>query len=308
MKAFLKTILYIPFYNLLIFFAWMFGGSVGWAIVAVTVLIRLILLPSSIKASKSALKMQMLAPKMNEIKEKHKGDQKKMNEETMRLYKEEGVSPLGSCFPMLIQLPILFILYRVFMVGFDTSRYELLYSFVPRPEIINNIFFGIDLAQKDPWVLPILAGVTQLILSWMTLPKQKDQPKSGDPMQMMSKQMVFLFPIMTVFIARSLPAGLPIYWIVTTLFGIGQQWYVNSQIKNKELRIKNKEEEKSEIRISKHETDPNDQNSNKLETNNSQLETKKSGWMEKVMKGRLDKKDKRLGVEVTIRNKGEHNH
>jgi YidC/Oxa1 family membrane protein insertase len=304
MKEIARQVLYIPCYNLLIFFAWMFHGSVGWAIVVLTVIIRLILLPSSIKAAKSALKMQMLQPKMNEIKTRHKGDQKKMNEETMKLYKEEGVSPLGSCLPMLIQLPILLILYRVFMVGFDTSRYSLLYSFVPRPETINAVFFGINLAQKDPWVLPIIAGVSQLVLSWMTLPKQKGGEKSTDPMQMMTKQMMFLFPIMTVFIARSLPAGLPIYWIVTTIFGIGQQWYVNSQLKAKSEKLKVKD-----IEPNRHESSP------QIDTNNKASEAKeaikapeapaakKKGWMDRVMKGRLDKKDKKLGVEVTVRKK-----
>ncbi|OGD65758.1 hypothetical protein A2215_04720 [Candidatus Berkelbacteria bacterium RIFOXYA2_FULL_43_10] len=304
MKEIARQVLYIPCYNLLIFFAWMFHGSVGWAIVVLTVVIRLILLPSSIKAAKSALKMQMLQPKMNEIKARHKGDQKKMNEETMKLYKEEGVSPLGSCLPMLIQLPILLILYRVFMVGFDTSRYSLLYSFVPRPETINAVFFGINLAAKDPWVLPIIAGVSQLILSWMTMPKQKGEQKSTDPMQMMTKQMMFLFPVMTVFIARSLPAGLPIYWIVTTIFGIGQQWYVNTQVKNKSEKLKVKDEE---IKPNQLKSSPRiDTNKKAFEAKEADEapEAKKKGWMDRVMKGRLDKKDRKLGVEVTVRKKG----
>lgn len=290
MKEIARQIFYIPFYNVLIFFAWLANGSVGWSIVLLTVLIRLVLLPSSIKAAKSATKMQTLQPKMNEIKEKYKGDQKKQNEEMMRLYKEEGASPFGACLPLLIQLPILLILYRVFTVGLDTSRYGLLYSFTPRPETLEPIFLGINLAKPELWILPILAGVLQLILSLMSMPKPvKNKGGKVDPMQSMTRQMTYLFPIMTVFIGRSIPAALTLYWVITTLFGIGQQWYVNRNIKSQKSKVKSEEKEtiKEELK--------------QIETVDEK--PAKSDMMTNIMKKRLDKQDRKKGVEITIRQK-----
>ena len=299
MKNLAKQIFYIPFYNVLIFFAWLTNGSVGWSIILLTVLIRLILLPSSLKAAKSATKMQTLQPKMNEIKEKYKGDQKKQNEEMMRLYKEEGASPFGACLPLLIQLPILLILYRVFTIGLNTSRYDMLYSFTPRPETLHPVFFGIDLAKPELWVLPILAGVLQLILSLMTMQKPvKNKDGKVDPMQAMTKQMTYLFPIMTVFIGRSIPAALTLYWVITTIFGIGQQWYVNKNIKDQKLKLKDKDTEKESI------NDKDQEEPKQIEAKEAREEKPaKSDLMTKIMKKRLDKQDRKKGVEITIRQK-----
>lgn len=292
MKDLFTKILYIPFYNLLIFFAYISGGSIGWAIVAVTVIIRTLLLPSSIKAAKSATKMQALQPKMNELREKYKDDQKKQSEELMKLYKEEGASPFGSCLPLLIQLPIIWVLYRVILIGFDTSKYDMLYSFTPRPEVLHTTFFGFDLTSPDLWILPITAGALQLLVSWMSMPKSDPNAKQ-DAAQNMTRQMMYLFPLMTVFIARSLPAALAVYWIVTTLFSVGQQWYVNKNIK-KPAALNDKGKKSEDQQISKLKPQ------NKTEKKD---EKKKSDIVAKVMKNRLDKADKKKGVEITVRKK-----
>ncbi len=303
MADFFTKILYIPFYNLLIYLAWAFGGSVGWAIIILTVIVRIILLPSSIKAAKAATKMQALQPRMNEIKEKHKGDQKKQSEETMKMYKEEGTSPFGSCLPLLIQLPIIFVLYRVFMIGIDTSKYDLLYSFTPRPEVLDTIFLGFDLSVPDLWVLPILAGVLQFLVSWMTMPKVDPNAKK-DAAGQMTRQMMYLFPIMTVFIARSLPAALAVYWIITTIFSVGQQWYVNKNIKKPiaTKASKNKKQGTGVKQISNSKT----QKKNNKSTNDNRPTTskKKPDIASNIMKKRLNKTDKKKGVEVIIREKG----
>lgn len=304
MKNLLKTIFYIPFYNLLIFFAYLTNGSVGWSIILLTVLIRLILLPSSIKAARATTKMQALQPKMNEIKEKYKGDQKRQTEEMARLYKEEGASPLGSCLPLLIQLPILIILYRVFRIGLDTSRYDYLYSFTPRPETLQPIFMGIDLAKPDLWILPILAGVLQLILSLMSMPKPVPN-KDGkvDPTQAMTRQMTYIFPVVTIFIARSLPAALALYWVITTLFGIGQQWYVNKKIKSQTSNLKIEEGESiNKTEELKNPSAPLGAGS-RTEEHEEIKKPKKKNVMARVMENRLNKQDKKKGVEITIRKK-----
>lgn len=292
MKETARQVFYIPIYNLLIFFAFLTNGSVGWSIILLTVLIRLILLPSSLKAAKATTKMQALQPLMNEIKEKFKDDKQKQTEEMAKLYKEEGASPLSSCLPLLVQLPILFILYRVFMVGINTSRYDMLYSFTPRPETLQSVFFGIDLAKPELWILPITAGLLQLVLSLISMPKPVPSANGKvDPAQAMTRQMTFIFPIVTIFIARSLPAALALYWVITTLFGLVQQWYVNKNIKNQKLNIK------------KLEADPVVK---EIKEDLKEIEApkpKKSDMMTRVMQNRLNKQDKKKGVEITIRKK-----
>ena len=285
MTNFFRQALYIPFYNLLVFFAWLANGSIGWAIIIMTIVIRLLLLPPSLKAVKATTKLQSLQPKMNEIKEKYKDDAKKQNEETMRLYKEAGASPMGCCGPMIIQLVVMFILYRVFFIAFNTDNYNLLYSFTPRVQHLNLSFMGLDMSKPELWVLPILAGLLQLVLSLMTLPKS-DPSKKNDPMVAMNKQMAFMFPIMTIFIGRSLPSGLALYWIITTIFSIGQQYYVNKVIRKDIIEVPTAEKDRADSALIPEET-----------------KSTKSDMLTRVMNKRLDKKDKKAGVEITIRQK-----
>ncbi|TSC91852.1 MAG: preprotein translocase subunit YidC [Candidatus Berkelbacteria bacterium Licking1014_85] len=162
----------------------------------------------------------------------YKGDQKRISQETMALYKTYGVNPMGACIPILIQLPILIILYQVFIRGLSTDSFHNLYSWVPRPETLNTMFFGIDLTKPEKIWLPILTGISQFFQTWQIQPKAP--PKSDDPMALMTKQMLYIFPIMTFFIARSLPAALPLYWLATNAFSIVQQTLIFKD-KHKEI-------------------------------------------------------------------------
>ncbi len=240
MKNFFFVLLYKPLYNFLVYVAWLIPGhSIGISIIVLTVVVRLILLPTSLKAARLQVKNLELQPKINKIRAEIK-DQKEQSQAMMALYKEEGVSPFGSCLPLLIQLPLLIVLFQVFRSGLTTVNQADLYSFVPHSVVINNSLFGLNLAKADPWVLPILAGLSQLVLSLMMMPpKPKKTAEQADPMAMMSQQMIYLLPIMTVFIGRSMPAALIIYWLVTTIFSIGQQWYVNREIRNPKSEIRN---------------------------------------------------------------------
>lgn len=235
MKEFFKVILYQPFYNILIFLTWLIPGhNIGWSIIALTVLVRIALMPSSAKATRAQKDMKRLAPELAEIKKKFAGDRQGEATATMELYKKHGVSPWGSCLPLLIQLPILWILYKVFMVGLNTDRFDLLYKFTPYPDHINTIWLGINLAQPDKWILPILAGLAQLLQSWQmkqlnpTPPKTDSdgKNKSADFSQMLTGQMMYIMPIFTVIIAMRLPAALALYWLITTLFMVVQTWWI----------------------------------------------------------------------------------
>lgn len=289
MANFFKAILYTPLYNALIFLAWLIPGhSIGWAIILLTIIIRLLLWPTSIKAARSQVKMQAVQPEVNRIRKEIK-DQQEQSKALMALYKEEGVSPLGSCLPLLIQMPIIIVLYQVFKAGLDNSHMNLLYSFTPHMPNINSLFFGLDLTKPDPWVLPILAGATQFVLSYLMTPKNQVK-NAADPMQMMNKQMVYFFPIITIFFARSLPSAVSIYWVVTTLFGIVQQLYVNKHIKKEKMDKKESKEKTTSV--------PSDEQPKELFK-----PVNKRDYLAKMMNNRLDKQEKKKGVEVTIRKK-----
>ena len=229
MKAFFKAVLYTPLFNLLVFFSWLVPGhSVGWAIILLTILVRIILwLPNS-KALKSQLYMRSHQDELKKLNELYANPQERAKAQ-MTYYKEHGINPMAGCLPILIQLPILYILYLVFMAGLHDIRPDLLYSFTPHLDTVNARFFGIDLATKDRFFLPVITALLQYAQTrynqkLMPLPTDKN-----DPAAMMTKQMMYLFPAITYFIGSTLPAGLSLYWATTTLFQIGQQAYVTKK-------------------------------------------------------------------------------
>ena len=218
-----------PLLNLLVFF-YNYIPDIGVVIVLLTVVIRIILLPAFHRSLKHQKMTQDLQPKMNEIKQKYKDDKVRQNQAMMELWKEHKFNPLGSCLPAIIQLVILIALYQVFITSLGSGNLEGIYSFIDKPEHINTVSLGlIDLAKRN-WVMGVIAGVLQFLQTKMMIPKKQPEAKSDDMqtamMQSMSKQMLYILPVMTVFIGSTWPAGLPLYWIVTTLFGIAQQYYI----------------------------------------------------------------------------------
>lgn len=306
MKAFFFIVLYKPLYNLLIFFAWLVPGhSMGWAIIAMTLLIRIALLPSSLKAAHLQVKSAKLQPKINKLKAEIK-DQKEQSKALMDLYKEEGVSPLGSCLPLLIQLPIIFVLYYVFNHGMAQLNPQDLYHFVPQVNFSSH-FLGLNLVKVDPWITPILAGLLQMVLSWLMIPKvdPNDQYAKKDPMMAMNKQMMFLLPLSTIYIGHRIVSGLVLYWIVTTVFSIVQQLYVNKNIRN-EAAVAVAKIEKRPVEEMLALEDGSDSNESELEESDlikPKSENKKQDFMTKMMAKRLDKQEKKAGVNVVVRTK-----
>lgn len=210
----------------------------GVAIILLTLLIRFVLYPLNQKAIRSQKALSELQPQIKEIQAKNKSDRAKQSQALMELYRQNKINPASGCLPLLIQLPVLFALYRVFLNGLNPDNLKELYSFVSRPEIINPWFFGLIDLSKSNWPMAILAGALTFIQSKMMIPSQTKNPAAGDFSAMFSKQMVYLMPIMTLIIAWKLPAGLALYWIVITLFGIGQQYLVTRKKNGKEL-VKN---------------------------------------------------------------------
>lgn len=254
MVSFFNLILYKPMYNLLMWLVYVTPGhQVGWAIIIITVIIRVALLPLTIHTARVQVKTRLLQPKIDELRKKHKEDKTLQSQALMALYKEEGVSPFSSCLPMIVQLVVLVILYQVFRNGLTTAHFDTIYPFMPKPDSINTSLFGINLADKDLWVLPIIAGLTQF---WLTKVTFIPSSNPDDPMAAASKQMIYIFPIITFIFARTMPAALPLYWIVTNLFSIVQQEYVmkkyglvpaviNKEAKEIENKIDRAEEKKT---------------------------------------------------------------
>jgi len=231
-----NQILYYPLFNALV---WLYniipGQDLGIAIIILTALIRLILYPLSRKAIRSQKAMAKLQPEIKEIRKKYKNKEEQAKA-MMGLYQKYKINPLSGCLPILIQLPILVALYRVFFTGLDPQKLNGLYSFIEQPSSLNPIFLGlVDLSQRSI-VLAILAGIFMFIQSKMIMPQKALQSTQGtkiaglDISSLMSHQMVYFMPLITIFIAWNLPAALPLYWIVITLFGIVQQHFTKAEI------------------------------------------------------------------------------
>lgn len=218
-----NLLIYHPLLNLLVFFYNILPGhDVGIVIILLTLLIRVLLAPSTGKSLRSQKAMSALQPKLTELREKHKNDKEGQAKAMMELYKEHKISPLSSCLPLLIQLPILIALYQVFNNGLKGSLSGL-YSFVTNPGHLNPKFLGlIDLSQPS---LPfaILAGLAQF---WQSRMLMKANPSTDSTTKAMTMQTTYVLPFISVVIALKLPAGLPLYWVITTLFGIAQQYYI----------------------------------------------------------------------------------
>jgi len=200
---------------LLVSLNWVYGylGNYALAIILLTVVLKIVFLPLTHKSMKSMRKMQKLQPEMAAIKARYKGvkdmeKRQEMNAETMALYKKHGVSPLGGCLPLLLQMPFLFAFYSCLSVAIEIRHAPFM-------------LWITDLSKFDPYyVLPVLMGVSMYAQQRMT-------PTTADPVQ----ARIFRFmPVMFTFIFLGLPSGLVLYWFVNNLLGIGQQVVINRQV------------------------------------------------------------------------------
>ncbi len=245
MGEFFHTILIEPIFNLLIFLYGVIpGADIGFAIIALTVLIKVALWPLMSKSLRSQKALQTLQPKIEDLKKTHGDDREGLAKAMMELYAEEKVNPLSSCLPVLIQLPILIALYRVLLVGFDAGTLEMLYGFVPDPGFINHIFLGvIDLSRVSIY-LAVLAGYFQFMQTRMMISKRppkevagKGEAKDETMMASMNKSMLMFMPVITVVIGATLPAGLTLYWVTVNIVSILQQQFVFSKMDTDKKKV-----------------------------------------------------------------------
>jgi YidC/Oxa1 family membrane protein insertase len=231
MAQLFTTIFYQPILNLLVFiYDFVPGHDLGITIIILTIVIKALLLPLSKQSIKSQKSLQDLQPKIDEIKKTYAKDKEAMSKAMMQLYKDSKVNPFSSCLPLIIQLPFLFAVFRVFRTGLSNGSLSLVYAFIHQPETINSIAFGFLDLNKPNIVLAILAGAAQFWQTRMMMSKKPDVKTEGSKdenmMAVMNKQMMYFMPVMTVVIGLSLPGGLSLYWFITTALTILQQMYI----------------------------------------------------------------------------------
>jgi YidC/Oxa1 family membrane protein insertase len=252
------TVIVYPIINILlaIYHALLFINlpfALGFSIIVLTIIIRLILYPLTGAQIKASKKMQDLNPHLKNLKEKHKNDAKTLQAETMRLYKEHGVNPLAGCLPVIVQLPVIWGLYsvlnKIIHLGANTvvEINKIAYFDVLKiSKVWDTNFFGIPLGQNPSHLLstigplillvPLLTAVFQFIQSkmMMTAPvknekeikKNKDGKKEEDFATAFQTQSLYIFPIMIGFFSYTFPIGLSLYWNTFTIFGIIQQYII----------------------------------------------------------------------------------
>lgn len=226
------TLLYKPIFNTLIYFiSKLPSHSLGWAIILLTVLIKVLLLVPNQKALKSQKALQKIQPQLDALKQKYKDDPKRLASETMEIWKKHKVNPMGSCLPMLIQFPILIALFYVVRDGLGVVDPNLLYATLKNFDVmqVNPIFLGlIDLTKINFIALPIAVAGLQFVQIRLSLARTKTAGSSGNsPLPMMNLMMQYFLPVMIAVFTASLPAAVGFYWGTSTLFAIGQQLVVN---------------------------------------------------------------------------------
>jgi YidC/Oxa1 family membrane protein insertase len=225
--------LYRPLLNLLFLIYNHTVADIGIAVIILTIVIRLVLLPIFYKSAKDQTIIQKITPRIKELQKIHKDDKEKQVSEIMKVYKEHKVNPFSGFLLLLIQLPILIALYQVFLKGFSSDVLSGLYSFVAVPQSIHTMFLGIiDLMSKNVWLV-ILAGIFQYLQSKLLMNMAKNpisQGKETDIAQKISKNMMIMGPFLTIVILYSLPSVVALYWLTTSAFSVIQQVVINKKI------------------------------------------------------------------------------
>jgi YidC/Oxa1 family membrane protein insertase len=234
MIDFFHTTLYIPIYNLLMLLVDNIpGGDIGLAVVLVTVVVRLIIMPLSFAAQKTARAMKGIEPEMKKLREELKDNKEEQARAMMALYKKHGVNPFASILTLLIQLPIVITLFWVFhnkeLLVVDPS---LLYSFVAVPSVVSPLFLGLITITGASITLALLTGITQYLLALYAIPAapgKEEKTMQADIARAMTLQMRYVFPVIMAFLAYT-SGAIAIYFITSNIFGIIQEYFVRRSL------------------------------------------------------------------------------
>jgi len=232
-----NTLVFNPLYNGLVFLIDVVPyADVGIAVILLTIVVKIILFPLAQKVAYMQVNMRVLTPKIDALKEQYKDDKQEQTIQMMALYKEHNVRPFLSILVVFIQLPIILGLYWVFYRGgLPDIQLDLLYSFIPIPDMVNMQFLGIVDMGGRSFVLAALAGITQFIHSFYALPKPKprgENPTMKDDLaHSFHLQMKYVMPIIVAVISYTISAAIALYWVTSNIFAIGQELFVLQKIK-----------------------------------------------------------------------------
>ena len=221
--------LIIPMTNVLVLLSRVSFGSFGIAIIIFTLIMRALTWPLTQKQLHSTRAMQVVQPRMQEIQKKHK-DPKRRSEETMKLYREAGVNPLGCIWPMLVQFPIWIALYQSirFTVGstpenlLDLSQRLYAWSFLRTAAPLETHFLGMDMGANSPLIMAILVGGSMWVQQRMMSPTN---PSADPQQQSMNNMMLWMMPLMFGYFTLNFPSGLALYWVATNIVSIVLQYF-----------------------------------------------------------------------------------
>lgn len=239
MKTIFVEALYKPLYNLLV---WLMDilphAEIGFAVIILTIFVKIILLPLSKKAIKTQLLMKDVEQPIKDLRNQYKDNPQELAHKTLELYREKGINPFASIFLIFIQLPVIIALYFVFAkAGLPTVNTNLLYSFISFPETIQTTFLGfIDLVSNKSIVIAFFVLITQSIQIRLSLPNQtqvqsSDSQFAQDFMKGLHFQMKYILPVITSVVAYSLVSVVGLYWIVGNIFAIFQEIYFKKTLK-----------------------------------------------------------------------------
>ena len=234
-----NLLFYTPMYNGLVFLIdaipW---HDVGLAVIILTLLFRFIMSPLSRKAIKSQIAIKNIQPELDKIKKEIK-DKQEQAKRTLALYKEKKINPFSGFFFLLIQIPIIFALYFVFLDGV-VAKTDILYPFIKYPETLNNMFLGIiNVEAKKNIALALLCGISQYLqYKYSSAAKpapqkegEKDESFQGQLAKSMNLQMKYFLPALIAFFAYNMPAAIPIYWITSNTYTIFQEIKLQNKLK-----------------------------------------------------------------------------
>jgi len=248
-KGFFSTILYNPIYNGLVFLIDVIpGGEVGLAVIVLTLVVKFILLPLSVKSVRTQQTMKKVKPKIDEIKEKYGDNKEEQAKKMMEAYSEYNVNPFTGIFTIIIQFPIIIALYYVFYNGgLPEINTDLLYSFTQIPEMVDMVFFGTSLAEQS-LVIALIAGASQFLQTWVsnklspgTDTAEEAKKKPTDPSfidefkENIGGKFMYILPGVVFAISYSLPAVVAVYWATSNFFQLFQTVYVKQTINVEEI-------------------------------------------------------------------------
>jgi YidC/Oxa1 family membrane protein insertase len=234
-----STLIYNPLYNGLIFVInHVPYADVGIAVIILTIFVKLLLLPLAHSAIRSQIMMNSIKPELEAIRDKYKKDKQEQAQKTMSLYKEKKINPFAMIFPIIIQIPIIFGLYWVFLRGgLPVVNSDILYSFVSIPDNVNMNFVNfIEMGGKSV-ILALLAGITQFVHTKISFPKfeakNNEQSFKNDLAKSMQIQMRYVLPIIVGVISYTISAAVALYWSTSNLFAICQEIFIRKRMLKK---------------------------------------------------------------------------